>query len=230
MQKNQSTVQKFDTDATITAVVDIPIGHIRFVAADGAGASVEVLPSDPSKSRDVKAAEQVTVSYDNGVLRVESPAERKRMLGHPGSLEVTVQLPAGSRVDAKASVAEVSGVGRLGDVTFEGAQGTVKLDETGGARLTLATGDITVGRLNGPAEVSTQKGDLSIAEAVQGTVTLTTQHGQISIGAAQGVSATLDASTGYGRIDNALKNSDGAGAGLNIHATTSYGSITARSL
>jgi hypothetical protein len=44
-----------------------------------------------------------------------------------------------------------------------------------------------------------------------------------------GVSAALDASTSYGRIRNALKNTDGT-ADLNIHATTAYGDITARSL
>lgn len=64
---------------------------------------------------------------------------------------------------------------------------------------------------------------------MRGTVTLRTEHGEISVGAARGVSAALDAGTGYGRIHNALKNTDG-GAGLNIHATTAYGDITARSL
>ncbi|WP_327293493.1 hypothetical protein [Streptomyces sp. NBC_01198] len=49
------------------------------------------------------------------------------------------------------------------------------------------------------------------------------------VGAARGVSATLDAGTSYGRIDNALKNADGA-ADLTIRATTAYGDITARSL
>ncbi|MFH8342809.1 DUF4097 family beta strand repeat-containing protein [Streptomyces sp. AM6-12] len=223
-------MRTFDTPAPVAAVLDIPIGNVRFIATDRAEATVEVLPANPSKSRDVKAAEQVTVAFDNGVLRVEVSAERNRMLGHPGSLDVTVELPAGSRVDAKTSVAELSSVGRLGDVTYEGATGTVKLEETGSARLTLATGDITVGRVNGPAEISTQKGDLTVGEAVQGAVTLTTQHGGISVGAAAGVSATLDASTNYGRISNALKNSAGSGAGLTIRATTSYGDITARSL
>lgn len=230
MQKNQGTIQKFDTPAPIAAVLDIPIGHIRFVAAERADTTVEVLPANPSKSRDVKAAELVTVAYDNGVLRVEIPAERKETLGHPGSLEVTVQLPAGSRVEARTAVAEVRGVGRLGDVTLEGAQCTVQFDETASARLTLATGDITVGRLNGPAEITTDKGDITVTEARHGTVTLTTQHGDITVGAAQGVSATLDAGTSYGRIANSLKNSDGAAAGLDIHATTSYGNITAAGL
>ena len=84
---------------------------------------------------------------------------------------MTVHLPAGSRVDARTSVAELTGVGRLGDVIYEGATGTVKLEETGSARLTLATGDITVGRVHGPAEISTQKGDLIVGEAVTGAVT-----------------------------------------------------------
>ncbi|MEU5051388.1 DUF4097 family beta strand repeat-containing protein, partial [Streptomyces sp. NPDC021096] len=128
------------------------------------------------------------------------------------------------------ALAELRGVGRLGDVAFEGAQATVKLDETAGARLTLQAGDITVGRLNGAADIRTQKGNLNITEALHGTVTLRTEHGDISVGAARGISATLDAGTAYGRIHNTLNNTDGNAAGLNITATTSYGNITARSL
>ncbi|WP_116213266.1 DUF4097 family beta strand repeat-containing protein [Streptomyces olivoreticuli] len=223
-------MQKFDTSAPVSAVLDIPAGRIRFIAADRADTTVEVLPANASKSRDVKAAEQTTVEYADGVLRIETSQEKNRILGPSGSVEVTVQLPAGSRVEAKAALAEFRGVGRLGDVAFEGAQGTVKLDETAGARLTLLAGDISVGRLGGPAEISTQKGDLHIAEAMGGTVVLRTESGDVSVGAARGVSASLDAGTGYGRIHNALQNTDGAAARLDIHATTAYGDITARSI
>jgi len=72
---------------------------------------------------------------------------------------------------------------------------------------------------------------IRIAEATAGTagtVVLRTQSGDISVSAAPGVSASLDAGTGYGRINNALEN-DGT-AELDIHATTSHGDITARSL
>ncbi|WP_327667114.1 DUF4097 domain-containing protein [Streptomyces sp. NBC_00485] len=222
-------MQKFDTPAPIATVLDIPAGRIRFIAADRADTTVEVLPADASKSRDVKAAEQIEVAYGEGVLRIEAPAAKNRILGNSGSVEVTVQLPAGSRIEGKAALAELRGVGRLGGVVFEGAQGSVKLDETESARLTLQAGDVTVGRLGGPAEVSTQKGDLHITEAVRGTVTLRTEHGGIQVGAARGVSASLDAGTAYGRIHNALRNTEGA-ADLTIHATTAYGDITARSL
>lgn len=223
-------MQKFDTPAPVTAVLDIPAGRIQLIAADRTDTTVEVLPADAAKGRDVKAAEQIEVVYADGVLRIAAPEAKNRILGPSGSVEVTVQLPAGSRIEAKAALAELRGVGRLGDVAFEGAQGTVKLDETAGAHLTLQSGDLAVGRLGGPARISTQKGDLRITEAVRGTVTLRTEHGEISVGAARGVSASLDAGTAYGRIHNALRNTDGAASGLNIHATTSYGDITAHSL
>ncbi|UQI45206.1 DUF4097 domain-containing protein [Streptomyces sp. HU2014] len=222
-------MQKFATAAPIAAVLDIPAGRIRFIAADRADTTVEVLPADASNGRDVKAAEQVEVVFADGVLRVEGAPVRNRVLGGSGSVEVTVQLPAGSRVEAKAAAAEFRGVGRLGDVVFEGAQGSVKIDEAASARLTLLAGDVVVGRLGGDAQISTQKGDIRITEAVRGTVELRTEAGGISIDAARGVSASLDAGTTYGRIHNALQNAGGA-AGLTIHATTAYGDITARSL
>ncbi|MEU9125909.1 DUF4097 family beta strand repeat-containing protein [Streptomyces sp. NPDC048506] len=185
-------MQKFDAPTPISAVLDIPAGRIRFIAADQADTTVEVRPTDASKSRDVKAAEQTEVAYGDGVLRIETSAATNRVIGASGSLEVTVRLPTGSRIEAKAASAAFRGVGRLGDVSFEGAQGSVRLDGAESANLALLAGDI-------------------------------------SVGAARGVSAALDAGTAYGRIHNALKNTDGA-AGLNIHATTAYGDITARSL
>ncbi|MBZ4317820.1 DUF4097 family beta strand repeat-containing protein [Streptomyces huiliensis] len=222
-------MQKFVTPAPIAAVLDIPAGHIRFIAAERADTVVEVLPADASKGRDVKAAERIGVEYGDGVLRVTAALAKNAVLGSSGAVEVTVRLPAGSRVEAKAADGEFRGVGRLGDVAFEGARGTVKLDEAASARLTLQAGDVSVGRLGGDAEISTRHGDLHVAEAVRGTVVLRTESGEVSVGAARGVSAALDAGTAYGRIHNALKNAGGT-ADLTIHATTSYGDITARSI
>ncbi|UUU28257.1 DUF4097 domain-containing protein [Streptomyces sp. DSM 40750] len=224
-------MQKFTTPAPIAAVLDIQAGRVQVIAADRADTAVEVRPTDPSNGRDVKLAEQTTVEYADGTLRITATAATKnRILGPAGSVEVTVQLPADSRVEAKSAGVEFRGVGRLGDVAIDAALGPVKLDETAGARLAVLAGDVSVGRLGGPAEISTQQGDIRIDEAVRGTVTLRTQQGQISVGAARGVSASLDAGTSYGRIHNALVNTEGTAAQLDIHATTAYGDITARSL
>ncbi|KOU27371.1 hypothetical protein ADK52_08600 [Streptomyces sp. WM6372] len=223
-------MQKFETAAPIAVVLDVAAGRVQLIAADRADVAVEVRPADASKGRDVKVAEQATVEFVDGVLRIATAVAKHQVLGASGAVEVTVQLPAGSRVEAKGAAVEFRGVGRLGAVVFEGAQGVVKVDEAESARIALQAGDVFVGRLGGPAEVSTQKGDLHIGEAVRGAVVLSTQSGDISVGAARGVSASLDAGTSYGRIHNALNNTDGAAAGLDIRATTAYGDITARSL
>jgi Toastrack DUF4097 len=207
--------------------VDIPAGRVRFIAADRADTTVEVLPADASNGRDVTAAKQATAEYRDGMLRIAAPA-KNRYLGSPGSIEVTVQLPAGSRVEAKAASAELRTAGPLGHVAFEGAHASVTLDEAASACLTTLTGDISVGRLGGDAQIRTGKGDIHITEAVHGTVVLRTQAGAISAGAAAGASASLDASTALGRIRNALNNT--GTASLNIHATTTHGDITVRSL
>jgi hypothetical protein len=87
--------------------------------------------------RDVKAAEQATVVYVAGVLRIEAPVAKNQYFGPSGSIEVTIQLPAGSSIEAKASCTEFRGVGRLGDVACEGAHGAVKIDEAASVRPTV---------------------------------------------------------------------------------------------
>ncbi|MEV6272157.1 DUF4097 family beta strand repeat-containing protein [Kribbella sp. NPDC051936] len=217
----------FTTPEPISAVLNIPAGSITFVAADQAETAVEVQPANAAKSRDVKAAEATKVEYADGVLRVEVVA-KNQYFGPSGAVAVTVQLPAGSRAEVKTASVELRATGPLGDVVVEGAQGEIHLQDVASARIVSSASDVSIGRLNGPAEIRTSKGDIRIAEAVRGDLVLRTDVGEIEIGAAAGVSAALDAGTATGRIDNALKNS--GEADLTIHATTSVGDIVARSL
>jgi hypothetical protein len=219
-------MQQFATPAAITAVLNVPAGRIQFIAAERADTVVEVRPAEAGKNRDVQSAEQTTVAYTDGVLRVDAPSGK--LFGNVGSVEVTVQLPAGSRVEAKSGACELRGVGRLGEVAFDGAYRQIKIDEAAGVNLTAVDGDVEVGRLTGSARISTTRGSIRITEAGNGTVVLRTEAGDITVGAAAGVSATLDAGTTQGRVSNTLKN-DGT-IGLDIKATTVSGDITARSL
>lgn len=71
-------MRRFDSPAPVSAVLDIPAGRIRFIAADRADAMVEALPVDASKGCDITAAEQTEVEYGDGVLRIEvSPANNR---------------------------------------------------------------------------------------------------------------------------------------------------------
>ncbi|GAA3465280.1 hypothetical protein GCM10018963_72930 [Saccharothrix longispora] len=63
----------------------------------------------------VKAAERTAVEYRDGVLRISVPSSPKnQLLGPSGRVDVTVHLPAGSRVEVKAADIGFRGVGRLG--------------------------------------------------------------------------------------------------------------------
>ncbi len=217
----------FDTPTPITAALDVPAGRVRVVAAERAGTTVEVRPVDATRTRDVQAAERTTVELHDDVLRVTTPA-RRESLGPSGAVEVTVQLPAGSHLEATVAAAEVRAAGRLGDVTVRADAGDVVVDEAASARISTQAGDVTVTRLGGDARITTAKGGITVTEARGGQLTLSTQAGDVTVGAAPGVSASLDAGTGYGRIRNALAST--GTAGLEIHATTAYGDITARSL
>ena len=221
-------MHSFTTPAPINAMLHIPAGRLQFIAADRTDTTVEVRPADPAKGRDIKAAAQVTVDYTDGVLQIRAAEPKNQYFGPSGSVEVTVQLPAGSRIQAKSASCELRGAGRLGEVDIEGAYKQIKIDEASGLRLTAVDGDVQVGRLTGPAQITTARGAIHITEATNGAVELRTGMGDIEIGAATGTSASLDAQTGRGRVSNALKN-DGTTA-LEIHATTGHGDITARSL
>ena len=220
-------MQKFATPAPIAAVLDIPSGRVQLIAADRTDTTVQVLPANAAKSRDVKAAEQTTVQYTDGTLRIEVPT-KNQYLGPTGSVEVTIQLPAGSRIDATAASTELRAVGRLGDVAFNGAYRHIKIDEAAGLHLTAVDGDIAIGRLGGDAQISTARGDIHITQATHGTLHLHTHSGDITVGTATGVSASLDAGTPHGRISNSLKNT--GTTALDIHATTTNGDITAHTL
>ncbi|MDH6585446.1 hypothetical protein M2161_004552 [Streptomyces sp. SAI-133] len=221
-------MQKFDTPAPLTAVIDLPTAHVQVIAADRTDTTVEIRPADPARNRDTKAAEQIEVEHRDGVLRITAPAARNQYLGPSGSVEVTVQLPAGSRVEATSAALRFRAVGRLGHLALDGAHGPVKIDEAASLHLTATDSDITVQRLTGPGRISTQRGHITIHEAVTGTLDLTTQQGDITLVTA--TSAALDAGTSHGRVHNSLKNTEGTAAPLTVRATTTHGDITARSL
>ncbi|MFJ7912932.1 DUF4097 family beta strand repeat-containing protein [Kitasatospora sp. NPDC096204] len=221
-------MQKFDTPAPVSVVLDVPGGRVRLLAAERGDTTVEVRPAEADSGRDVRAAERTTVDLADGVLRIVTAAADHQLLGPTGSLEVTVHLPVGSAVRGKAAAAELHTVGRLGDIAFDGAYRGTTIDEAASLELSAVDGDVEVARLTGPARITTTRGDIRVTEARHGTVELSTRSGSITVGAAAGVSAALDAGTGHGRIDNALRN-DGTPA-LAVRATTAHGDITARSL
>ncbi|WP_034263545.1 DUF4097 family beta strand repeat-containing protein [Actinospica robiniae] len=222
-------MQTYATPAPIRTLLQIPAGRVQFIATDRAETTVEIRPADPGKSRDQKAAARTTAEFADGTLRIRTDEPAHPRLGPTGAIEVTVQVPAGSHLKAETAACEVRVVGRMGEIAFDGAHRHIKIDEAAALELTAVDGDVEVGRLTGPARITTARGAIRVAEAARGTLELSTQSGDITVGAIPGSSATLEATTLHGRVHNTLRNS-AATPDLAIHASTNNGDITAHTL
>ncbi len=170
----------FDTPQPISVNAHVDAGSVRFAAADRTDTVVEVAPRDPKKDQDVRAAEQTEVAYSSGRLHIRTPKQRY-LFGRTGVVDVTVELPAGSQVEATGAWAEVRGAGRLGTVRVKTSSGDVRLETTGPLNLTASHGSISVDRVDGPAEITTSSGSIRVG-TVTGIAVLKNSHGTTSVG------------------------------------------------
>jgi DUF4097 and DUF4098 domain-containing protein YvlB len=173
----------FDTPEAISVTARVDAGSIQFIAGERADTVVEVRPRDPKKNLDMRAAEQTEVSCAGGVLTVRTP--KSGLFGRTGVVDVTVDLPTGSRIDVTGAWTQVLGEGRLGEVRVKTSSGDVRLDVTGPLHLTASHGSITVDRAEGPAEITTSSGSLRVG-LVEGPAVLKNSHGTTTVGAALG--------------------------------------------
>ncbi|MER6942982.1 DUF4097 family beta strand repeat-containing protein [Nonomuraea sp. NPDC000554] len=204
----------FDTPEPIDVTIDLAVGDVRVYASDRADTVVDVRPSDPSSDADVRAAEQTRVEYSHGRLLVKGPRKRDwSLFGWGGSVDVTVELPSGSGLDAK-STGGFRSDGRLGDCRLTTASGDIWLDETGKLRLDTASGDISVSGTSGQAEVTTANGEIRMGR-IDGRAVLRTANGDITLGEVTG-DLRLNTSSGDITVDRAL---------AGVDARTAYGSV-----
>lgn len=204
----------FDTPEPIVATIDVAAGYVRIQASDRADTVVQVLPRDGSDPASVQAAEETQIEYAGGQLLVKAPKNKIRsFFGRLPSLDVTVELPNGSSVDAN-SWGEFRGEGRLGESAIKTAAGAIRLEETGRLKLHTAAGDVSVGRAAGNVEATTSSGKIRIGQ-VDGTAVAKSSNGDITVGEVTG-DARLSSANGDITVDRAL---------ASVTAKTPYGSI-----
>ncbi|MFF4102561.1 DUF4097 domain-containing protein [Streptomyces sp. NPDC001903] len=202
----------FDTPEPISATARVEAGSIQFVAGDRPDTVVEVNPRDPKKDLDVRTAEQTEIGYSGGVLTVRTP--KSNMFGRTGVVDVTVELPTGSRIDMTGAWTQVLGEGRLGEVRVKTSSGDVRLDTTGPLHLKASHGSITVDRVEGAAEITTSSGSLRVG-FVDGPAVLKNSHGTTTVGAA----------TGELRVSGANGDIEIRRAEDSVTATTAHGTL-----
>lgn len=187
----------FATPEPISVTLELGVGDIRIVAGDRADTVVTVRPSNSARKSDVTAAEQALVEYASGRLLVKSPPNRRQfsLRGGRESVDVVIELPAGSRLDGTVGVATLRSTGRLGECRIKTGAGAIFLDQAGPVVLKTGTGDVAVARA-GDTEVATGSGAVSVG-AVEGTAVIKTGNGEARLGR---VSGDLRVSSANGRI------------------------------
>ena len=176
----------FDTREPITATVELVTGDVRITAGDVATTVVEVRPSDASNQEDVRAAEQTRVEFAGGHLQVRAPKFRSwSPRSHGGSVDVTIELPAGSRVNGHAAMADFDADGPLGDTQIKTSMGRIDLETVAKLHLKSGVGDIDVDHATGHAEISTGTGDVRL-RALDGSAVVKNSNGPTWIGVAGG--------------------------------------------
>ncbi len=188
----------FDTPKPISVTVEIGVGDIRMVASDRSDTTVEVRPSDSAKKSDVSAAEQTRVEYAGGRLLIKAPKGWRQYTFRGGgdSIDVQIDLPAGSHVQGEAGIAAFRCTGRLGECRFKTGIGEIRLDQAGRAQLSTGGGDIIVDRVVDHAEVATGSGAVRVG-SIGGTAVVKNSNGDTWIGE---VSGELRVHAANGRI------------------------------
>jgi Putative adhesin len=223
MQENAS-MSTFDTPEPISATIDLGLGDLRVTAGDRGDTVVDVRPSDPSNDEDVKAAEQTRVEYAGGQLLIKAPKLRQWVSrSGGGSLDVTLELPAGSSLHGVLASADCQADGRLGECRIKTGLGRIRLDEagtvslksgagdisieraTGNAEITAGSGDVRLGELDAPAVVKNSNGDTWIGEA-GGDLRVKAANGSIAVDRAQ-ASVVAKSANGDVRLSDVVRGS-----------------------
>ncbi|WP_395573985.1 DUF4097 family beta strand repeat-containing protein [Streptomyces sp. BK79] len=173
----------FDTPEPISVTAYVYAGSLQFTAGERGDTVVEVRPRDPKKDLDVRTADQTEVALSGGTLTVTTP--KANLLGRGGTVDVTVELPAGSHTDVTTAAARVIGEGRLGEVRVTSLAGDVRLGTTGPLYLKASHGSVTVDRVEGAAEIVSSTGNVRVG-LVDGPAVLKNSHGTTVVGAVTG--------------------------------------------
>ena len=176
----------FATPCPISLRIDLPFGDTRIIASDRDTTVVDVL-GDADAIRVGCTGDDVTVTATG------STSDRGLLgwglgllgIGPDSDVSVTVELPAGSRVQAATRYGSVTAEGRLDTCRVTTAYGEVRLGETGRLEVRGGHGDISVEHVAGDAEITTASGDVRVG-VVEGTATITDKHSDIALAEAMG--------------------------------------------
>jgi DUF4097 and DUF4098 domain-containing protein YvlB len=200
----ENPMPTYDTPEPITVSIEIPIGDIKLAGGDRTDTVVDVRPSRPDNDDDVRAVEQTRVEYADGRLTVKGPRAQAWLSRTRGSVDVSIELPAGSHVDGTVGIGTFVCDGRLGDCSLRTGVGDVRVDHAGAVKVKTGTGDVQVDVATGHTEVATGSGDVRLRE-LDHTGVVKNASGDIWVGSVAG-DLRVSVASGSISVDRAQTN------------------------
>ncbi len=175
----------FETPEPIAVTLSLNVADVRISASERTDTVVTVTPNDASKKADVEAAEQTRMEFSGGRLLVKAPRSWKHYtlfkFGRE-SVDVSIELPAGSSVEGEAWVGDLSCIGRLGECRYTTGAGDIRLERAGPVHVSTGAGRVGVDVVEGKSEI-TGSGQMRLGE-LQGPALVKNLNGAIWIGLA----------------------------------------------
>ncbi len=175
----------FETPEPIAVTLSLNVADVRISAGERTDTVVTVTPNDPSKKADVDAAEQTRVEFSRGRLLVKAPRSWKHYTHFKfgrESVDVSIELPAGSSVEGEAWVGDLNCIGRLGECSYTSGAGDIRLERAGPVQVSTGAGRVDVDLAEGKSEI-TGSGHMRIGE-LRGPSVVKNLNGAIWIGLA----------------------------------------------
>lgn len=223
----------FTTPEPITATLTTAGARVRVTAGDRSDTVVRVEPVNSANRSDMKVAAKTEVDFTAGELSIKTVKAGDKN----GSVAISVDLPAGSRLVVNTAWSDLHADGPLGDCTLETASGQVRLDHVTGAadvhnsagsvrigdvdgtvRYEGATGRIWIGHARSDVDLSSATGSIDIDRA-DGSVTAKAGHCPIRIGLL--THGQADLTNGAGGIEVGI----GSGVTAFVDAESTKGSV-----
>jgi DUF4097 and DUF4098 domain-containing protein YvlB len=195
--------------------VNLDYGLVRVTARATATATVRTTPAIGSRQQDVDAAQNVRVSLVGDALDVRGAASGWRRFVRPGSAEVVVEVPEGSRVTVTSGYAEVDVAGPVGRCVVQSTGGDIRVEDATSVQLETKYGSVTVDRLSDGGSVESTHGTVRVRQTA-GTTLLRGSSGDVALDRAAG-DLTLNNTYGAVKVGELVTGT--------CTATTSYGSV-----
>jgi DUF4097 and DUF4098 domain-containing protein YvlB len=188
--------RQVETTQPIDLVVEIGRGRVRIHAVETTETTVDVEGPD---------AEEVTITFDDNLLRVIGPKHNGSFFGKEHGLDVSVTLPVDSNAAVKTGSADVEMNGQLHDVRVKSGSGDVTCDTfSGAASIDTGSGDVEVSEAHAELQVKSGSGDVSVGSVVR-ELNISTGSGDVEVGT---TNARTVVKTGSGDLHVVTANAD----------------------